>query len=157
MEWSDVVDRKMTHQVDECQQRGLACVQPGQPGQHNSMHIQSHTPLPLSLSRTHTHTYTHTGAAIAEVGLLFTPFLGYWVVAMVLLRLLLCTLFRMGESPAQMLWRHCLLHTQKEFADVLVKRCQFVSCAGCLQPPKPVIRFNPGTSLKVSCVALWEI
>lgn len=115
----------------------------------------SHTHLSLFLF--HEHTYTHTGAAIAEVGLLFTPFLGCWVVAMVRLRLLLCTLFRMGESPAQMLWRHCLLHTQKEFADVLVKRCQFVSCAGCSQPPKPVIRFNPGTSLMVSCVALWEI
>ena len=61
MKWSDV-DRKMTHQVAECQQWGLACVH-AQPGQH----IHTHLSLFHKCARAHTHTHTHTGVAIDEV------------------------------------------------------------------------------------------
>lgn len=72
---SDGVDRKMTHQVAECQQWGLdfGCVQHGQPGQHNSMqpcwgaYTHTHTHLPLSLSHTHWGGHSWSGSAVYPI------------------------------------------------------------------------------------------
>lgn len=67
--------REMTHQVAECQQhRGLDC------GRLVSITQYSGHTNAFSF----THMQTHTGAAIVEVALLFTPFLGCCTVAMAL-------------------------------------------------------------------------
>lgn len=109
-------------------------------------HIDIHTcTLPLSLS----HTHTHSGAAVAEVGLLFTPFLGCCVVTMPPRPFAPLNIVQDGRETTQSLWRHCLWQHKGFRCRCPCEKMKFVSCAGGL---KSHISLNLGSNFE-SCLS----